>query len=49
MLAEKQKAEKIKTCATSEIKQKIMLLVDNFTNKQLWLELYKKEVTGKMK
>lgn len=25
-----------------------MLLVDNFTNKQLWLDIYKKENDGKM-
>ena len=46
---EQKESEKIENCTISEIKQKIISLVDSFTNKELLRFIYKKEVAGKTK
>ena len=48
-LAEQEEAEKIANCTISEIKQKILYVFENFSNKNMWKDFYKKEVAGKTK
>ena len=47
--AEQIESEKIENRTILEIKQSIISLLDQFSNKSIWLELYKKEVSGKSK
>ena len=47
--AEQIESEKIENRAIPEIKQSIISLLDQFSNKSIWLELYKKEVLRKSK
>ena len=42
-------SEKIENCTICKIKQSIVSLLDQFSNKSILLELYKKEVSGKSK
>ena len=42
-------SKKIENRAIPEIKQSIISLLDQFLNKSIWLELCKKEVSGKSK
>ena len=46
---EKIESEKIENRTIPEIKQSITSLLDQFSNKSIWLELYKKEISGKSK
>ena len=48
-LAEQEEAEKIENCTISQIKQKILHVFENFSNKNMWQDFYKKEVPGKTK
>ena len=49
MEAEQIESEKIGNGTIPEIKQSIISLLDQFSNKSIWLEFYKKEVLGKSK
>ena len=48
-LAEQEEAEKIVNCTISEVKQKILYVFENFSNKNMCKDFYKKEVAGKTK
>ena len=39
-------SEKIENCAIPEIKQSIISLLDQFSNKSIWLQLYKRRGIG---
>ena len=39
--AEKEESEKIENCTIAEIKKKIISLLEQFSNKNMWLDLYK--------
>ena len=41
---EQTNSEKIENLTIAEIKQKTLLLTEQFENKNMWLDLYKKEV-----
>ena len=47
-LAEEEEVDKIENCTISEIKQKYYVF-ENFSNKNMWQDFYKKEVAGKTK
>ena len=47
--AQQIESEKIENRNIPEIKQSIISLLDQFWNKSIWLELYKKEISGKSK
>ena len=45
----KEENEKTENCTVAEIKKKIISLTEQFFNKNMWLHLYKREVSGKCK
>ena len=38
-----------KNCTVAEIKKIIISLPEQFSNKNMWLDLYKREISGKFK
>ena len=48
-LDEESEKKKIDNCTISQIKSRIVSLLENFINKNMWTEMYKAEVVGKTK